>query len=226
MRELYELCGAEPELVFSPYCWRVRLALLHKGLSFVSRPVRFTDKAQLAFSGQPLVPVLRDGEAVVSDSLAIFRYLDQHYPAKPLLGDALSSARLGLIDRLIQHSLPAGLFKALVLRIQAVIDPADHDYFRQSREQKLGLPLEEFADPVAGQALLQQALPPLNTLLATQPYLDGSAPAAVDYLVAGFFFWAWSLGEQPWDGDSPVGAWFQRLLARYEAQQGPVKRAA
>ncbi|WP_137885891.1 glutathione S-transferase N-terminal domain-containing protein [Pseudomonas sp. 2FE] len=226
MRELYELCGAEPELVFSPYCWRVRLALLHKGLSFVSRPLRFTDKAQLAFSGQPLVPVLRDGEAVVSDSLAIFRYLDQRYPAKPLLGDALSSARLGLIDQLIQHSLPAGLFKALVLRIHAVIDPADHAYFRQSREQKLGLPLEEFADPVAGQASLQQALPPLNRLLATQAYLDGSAPAAADYLVAGFFFWAWSLGEQPWDSDSPVGAWFQRLLGQYEAQLGPVKRAA
>lgn len=226
MRELYELCGAEPELVFSPYCWRVRLALLHKGLSFDSRPLRFTDKAQLAFSGQPLVPVLRDGEAVVSDSLAIFRYLDQRYPAKPLLGDALSSARLGLIDQLIQHSLPAGLFKALVLRIHAVIDPADHGYFRQSREQKLGLALEEFADPVAGQTLLQQALKPLNALLATQAYLDGDAPAAVDYLVAGFFFWAWSLGEQPWDSDSPVGEWFQRLLGQYETQLGPVKRAA
>jgi hypothetical protein len=45
-------------------------------------------------------------------------------------------------------------------------------------------------------------------------------------LVAGFFFWAWSLGEQPWDGDSPVGEWFQRLLGQYEAQLGPVKRAA
>lgn len=226
MRELYELCGAEPELVFSPYCWRVRLALLHKGLSFASRPVRFTDKAQLDFSGQPLVPVLRDGETVVSDSLAIFRYLDQCYPAKPLLGDALSSARLELIDQLIRHSLPTGLFKALVLRIHAVIDATDRAYFRETREQYLGMPLEAFADPTTGQAMLLQALQPLNSLLATQPYLDGAEPAATDYLVAGFFFWAWSLGEQPWDGDSPVGEWFQRLLGQYEAQLGPVKRAA
>ena len=44
MRELFELCGADPELVFSPYCWRVRLALAHKGLDWQSRPIRFTDK--------------------------------------------------------------------------------------------------------------------------------------------------------------------------------------
>jgi glutathione S-transferase len=226
MRELYELCGGDPELVFSPYCWRVRLALLHKGLSFDSQPIRFSDKAKLAFSGQPLVPVLRDGEEVVSDSLAIFRYLDQRYPAKPLLGDAMSSARLELIDQLIRHSLPAAMLKGLLLNIHAVIDPADCDYFRQSREHKLGMSLEQFADPVAGQALLQQALRPLDALLATQPYLDGAEPAASDYLVAGFFFWAWSLGEQPWPGDSPVGLWFQRLLSQYEAQLGPVKRAA
>jgi len=226
MLELYELCGAEPELVFSPYCWRVRLALQHKGLSFKSHPLRFSDRGQLAFSGQELMPVLRDGDAVVSDSLAIFRYLDERYPDKPLLGDDLSRARFEFIAQLIQHSLPAGLFKALVLRIYAVIDPADHAYFRQSREQSLGMPLEAFADQDAGQALLQQALQPLNALLASQPYLDGAAPAAVDYMVAGFFFWSWNLGEQPWASDSPVGQWFQRLLSQYETQKGSVKRAA
>lgn len=226
MRELYELCGGDPELVFSPYCWRVRLALLHKGLSFDSQPMRFSDRAKLTFSGQQMVPVLRDGEEVVSDSLAIFRYLDQRYPAKPLLGDAMSSARLELIDQLIRHILPAGMLKGLVLNLHAVLDPADHDYFRESREQRLGMTLEQFADPVAGQAQLQQALRPLEAVLATQPYLDGAEPAASDYLVAGFFFWAWCLGEQPWSGDSAIGVWFQRLLSQYEAQLGPVKRAA
>jgi hypothetical protein len=31
-RTLYDLAGADPDLRFSPYCWRTRLALAHKGL--------------------------------------------------------------------------------------------------------------------------------------------------------------------------------------------------
>ena len=61
MRELFELCGADRELLFSPYCWRVRLALAHKGLDWQSRPIHFTDKEAIAFSGQKLVPVLTSG---------------------------------------------------------------------------------------------------------------------------------------------------------------------
>lgn len=226
MRELYELRGADPELLFSPYCWRVRLALAHKGLDFVSRPVRFSDKPELAFSGQKLVPVLRDGTTTVHDSLAIFRYLDTQYPQHPLLGDTPGESRLRLIDRLIAQDLPPALFRLLVLRIHALIDPADRDYFRQSREKKLGMSLEAFADAQAGQAQLARALQPLNAQLASQPWLDGAEPAATDYLIGGFFFWAWCLGERPWPEDSPVGDWFTRLLTRYEQSHGPVYRAA
>ena len=39
------------------------------------------------FSGQHLVPVLRDGERIVSDSWAIACYLDEAYPDRPMLMD-------------------------------------------------------------------------------------------------------------------------------------------
>ncbi|HEY0236773.1 MAG TPA: glutathione S-transferase family protein, partial [Afipia sp.] len=26
-RQLFELCGSDPARVFSPYCWRIRMAL-------------------------------------------------------------------------------------------------------------------------------------------------------------------------------------------------------
>lgn len=226
MRELYELCGSSPELVFSPYCWRVRLALAHKGLDFVGRPVRFTDKEALAFSGQKLVPVLRDGDTTVHDSLAIFRYLDERYPEPGLLGGAPGESRLRLLDQFVAQDLRPALFRLLALRILECIDPADRDYFRQSREKNLGMSLEAFADRNAGQAQLARALQPLDVLLKGQPWLDGAAPAGADYLIGGFFFWAWTLGEQPWPEDSPVGAWFRRLLAFCEERQGPVQRAA
>ncbi|WP_231876203.1 glutathione S-transferase family protein [Azotobacter vinelandii] len=225
MRELYELRGSSPEVLFSPYCWRVRLALAHKGLDFVSRPVRFTDKEALAFSGQTLVPVLRDGETTVHDSLAIFRYLDERYPQPSLLGGALGESRLRLIDRLIGQDLRPALVRLLLPRVLASIDPPDRDYFRQTREKSLGMSLEAFADRDAGQAQLARALQPLDAMLKGQSWLDGAEPAGADYLIGGFFFWAWTLGEQPWPGDSPTGDWFRRLLAFCEERQGAVRRA-
>lgn len=225
MRELYELCGSSPELVFSPYCWRVRLALAHKELDFVSRPVRFTDKEALAFSGQKLVPVLRDDATTVHDSLAIFRYLDERYPEPSLLGGALGESRLRLLDQFIAQDLRPALVRLLVPRVLACIDPVDRDYFRQSREKSLGMSLEAFADRDAGQAQLARALQPLDAMLKGQPWLDGAAPAGADYLIGGFLFWAWTLGEQPWPEDSPTGDWFRRLLAFCEERQGPVQRA-
>jgi glutathione S-transferase len=226
MRELFELRGADPQLLFSPYCWRVRLALLHKGLDFHSRPLRFTDKQPLACSGQQQVPVLRDGDRVVHDSVAIFRYLDRTYPDKPLLGAGLAESRAALLERVIFHAVRMPLLKVLLPRVFAVIDAADQDYFRSTREKALGATLEAFADPETGAVQLKQALAPLEAWLAEQPYLDGEAPAGSDYLLGGLFFWAWCLGTQPWARDSAVGVWFQRLLNHYETACGPVKRAA
>src|SRR5271154_7506387 len=84
-RQLYDLAGAEPERRFSPYCWRSKMALMHKGLPIDTIPWRFTDKDVIAFSGQGRVPVLLDGDRVVSDSWTIATYLDDAYPDRPSL---------------------------------------------------------------------------------------------------------------------------------------------
>jgi len=44
---LYDLAGAEPDRRFSPFCWRTRLALAHKGLAVETVPWRFSEKALL-----------------------------------------------------------------------------------------------------------------------------------------------------------------------------------
>src|SRR5881394_4497405 len=38
--KLYDLAGAEDDRRFSPYCWRVKMALKHKGLDFETIPWR------------------------------------------------------------------------------------------------------------------------------------------------------------------------------------------
>src|SRR6266446_7829836 len=56
--KLYDLAGAETDRRFSPYCWRARMALAHKGLEVETIPWRFAEKDAIAFSGQGRVPVL------------------------------------------------------------------------------------------------------------------------------------------------------------------------
>ena len=61
--QLYDLTGAEDERRFSPFCWRGKLALAHKGLACDTITWRFTDKEALSFSDQSRVPVMaHDGE--------------------------------------------------------------------------------------------------------------------------------------------------------------------
>jgi glutathione S-transferase len=82
---LYDLAVADPDRRFSPYCWRTKLALAHKGLVAETVPWRFTDKDVIAFSGQGRAPVLVDGDRTVSDSWAIATYLEEAYADRPSL---------------------------------------------------------------------------------------------------------------------------------------------
>lgn len=64
--------------------WRIRLTLLYKKLPWEAIPWRFTEKDAIAFSGQGKVPVIIDGERIVTDSWAIAQYLEEIYPESPL----------------------------------------------------------------------------------------------------------------------------------------------
>jgi glutathione S-transferase len=99
--------GADANRRFSPFCWRIRLALEHKDLPFEGRPWRFTaalerqvlvlqreadapaERAEAAVrvgAGEFVqVPVLVDGERIVADSGRIAAYLEETYPDRPSL---------------------------------------------------------------------------------------------------------------------------------------------
>lgn len=70
---------------FSTNVERVALALAHKGLEVDSVVVESADRSEVVrVSGQELVPVLVDGETVVSDSTAILEHLEERFPDQPL----------------------------------------------------------------------------------------------------------------------------------------------
>src|SRR5882757_9858273 len=75
----------------SPFSWRVLLALEHKGLQFESQLLHFDKQEQqspqmLKMNPRGRVPVLKDGDYVVFESVAILYYLDRKYPEPPLFG--------------------------------------------------------------------------------------------------------------------------------------------
>src|SRR6188768_1777793 len=70
----------------SPFSWRVLLALEHKGLAYNSHLLHLgmqEHKAphMLAINPRGRVPVLKDGDYVVFESLAVLYYLERKYPA-------------------------------------------------------------------------------------------------------------------------------------------------
>jgi maleylacetoacetate isomerase/maleylpyruvate isomerase len=80
--------------------YRVRIALALKGLDYDYQAVHLVRNEQFnesyaAVSAARLVPLLQDGDAVLSQSLAICEYLDETHPEPPLLPrDALGRARV------------------------------------------------------------------------------------------------------------------------------------
>ena len=75
----------------SPYCWRVLLALEHKRLDYRSHALKFDQQEHkapqmLAMNPRGQLPVLRDGDYVVFESVAVLYYLDRKYPEPPIFG--------------------------------------------------------------------------------------------------------------------------------------------
>ncbi|MEC9368466.1 MAG: glutathione S-transferase N-terminal domain-containing protein, partial [Pseudomonadota bacterium] len=83
--KLFDLAGKDDALRFSPFCWRAKMALRHKGLPVEEIPWRFTEKDKIAQSGQGRVPVLVDGETWIHESWKIACHLDERYPDRPAL---------------------------------------------------------------------------------------------------------------------------------------------
>ena len=99
--KLFELVGTDVGRPFSPFCWRTRMALAHKGLSAETIPWCFTEKDAIAPHKSEKVPVLLDGENSVANSWAIANYLEDRYPDRPSLFGGTGRPRHGPDDQLV-----------------------------------------------------------------------------------------------------------------------------
>lgn len=177
----------------SPFSWRTRYALSHKGLDPEVVPTRFADVDRIRrLSGQDLVPIIEDEGRVVHDSWAIACHLEDRFPDRPsLFGGAVGRGAA----RLVNSWSDAVLGRLMRCQIYAdfiwCIDPLDRAYFRRSRESQLGMTLEAYCAE-RNQALpgFLEACAPLERTLSEQAFLAGEAPAYVDYATFSVFQWA------------------------------------
>ena len=216
MIKMYDLAGADKNRRFSPYCWRIRMALAHKRLNVECMPWHFTEKDKIKFSGQERVPVLIDGSNTISDSWEIAKYLESAYPDRPSL--KLDNGEVIFIKFWSETVLHPELLKLLVLDIHDNLNLEDQYYFRESREKMLGKTLEEVvANRQERLPRIQKLLTPLRSTLSKQEYLSGETPGFSDYIVFGAFQWARCVSDfSILNADDIVYKWRDKMLNIYE----------
>jgi len=221
---MHDLAGADPDLRFSPYCWRIRFALAHKGLPVETIPWRFTDTDVIAFSGQARVPVIQDRGKVVFDSWSIAEYLEEAEPSLPIFGGQQGRAHARFINAWADSVLLGGIARFIVRDILDVIDPKDQSYFRTSREARFGMTLEQVqAGREERLAAFRDTLTPIRLVLRKQEWLGGAGPSYADHIVAGTLMWPRCCSRfSLLADDDPITAWFGRMLDSY----GGVGRSA
>ena len=215
---LYDLAGADPDVRFSPYCWRTRFALAHKGLPVETVPWRFTERDAIAFSGQGKVPVIQDDGKVVSDSWAIAEYLDERYPAVR----RCSVARWAVPMRCSSMAGPIRCWSGesrglLCANLIDTIDPKDRDYFRSSREARFGKSLEAVQEGREERlSAFRETLLPIRLVLRRQAWLGGAAPSYADHIVAGTLMWPRCASQFVLlEANDLVQEWHSRVLDLY-----------
>lgn len=216
---MYDLAGAEENRRFSPFCWRARMALAHKGLSVETIPWRFTDQDKLPAGSQGRVPVIVDDGRVVCDSWDIAEYLDAQYPdAPPLFDSPAAKAEARFIRHWVERVIHPAMAQIVTYDIFCHVHEKDKAYFRESREARFGKKLETFGSNLdTDLKVLETALAPFRQTVKEQPFLCGDQPAFADYIVLGAFQWARSISDKRLvSADDPVHAWLQRMVGLFD----------
>jgi glutathione S-transferase len=216
---LYDLAGVETERRFSPFCWRAKMALAHKGLAVETVPWRFTEKDKLPQPNAGRVPVIVDGARVVHDSTAIADYLEEHYPDRPsLFGGETARGLARFVQNWTETVLQPGLIRLVLLDIHRHIGPQDQAYFRGDREKRFGVTLEEFVgDREARLPAFRASLDPLRRTVERQNFVSGNAAAYGDHIVFGAFQWARAISDfEVLAADDAVRVWRGRMLDLYD----------
>lgn len=187
----------------SAYSEKVKLILDYKQIPYqaieVTPGVGQIDLYQM--SGQRKVPVIKDGTDIIPDSTAIALYLDEKYPARPLIPTDPRQKGLCLaLEDWADESLGLQGRKAMIGAFSqhpnfrtALLPTATPDLLKTLVGAVPGDVLSLLGTGVGfgpgdiktATGILKQALESLTLMLTDQPYLIGEEPTLADFAVAG-----------------------------------------
>jgi glutathione S-transferase len=205
----------------SPYVWRIRYALAHKGVPIESVPIGFTDIPKMFGERFKTVPVIEHGDTMLAESWDIAEYLDRAFPRQPALFSSPSeNAMVRLNEAWFAAEILRSMFRIYILDVHNAARPEDRAYFRQSREKMLrGTTLEAYtADRASRLPVLREALRPLRSHLSRSPFMGGDTPNYADYIALGAFHWVASVSTLPLlaANDDAIRAWLDRGFDLYD----------
>jgi len=216
--KFYELCGENSALCFSPFAWRTKMMLLHKGIKFEAIPCAFTDKEPYAESGSKTVPVINDKGRWVSDSFNIAEYLDEAYPNNPLFTNDTSRQQARLLNDWINQNILMKIFRITAVEVWQHLAPKDQEYFRTTREKYVDTSLEALAsDPEKQLEDIRKSLHTVSKLLDHHDWLSGAQPGWLDYMVFGTLMWPHIIAPFAIiDSGHPMHAWWLDMMALFD----------
>lgn len=191
---------------------RVRIGLCLKGIDFEYLPVSLRageqhSESYRAFNPQKNVPVLVDGDAKLSQSLAIFEYLEEKYPAPPLYpASPLERARV----------------RSIALHIACEIQPMNNSRVEKHLRELIGL--DKAALTAWRQHWIAVGLDAVEAQLADGAgrFCHGDSPTVADcFLIpqveksnqSGLDLRRWPIIERVWNSCGALDA-FQRAHPR------------
>lgn len=148
--------------------WRVLMTLEHKQLAYESRVLDMSKREHksaehLAMNPRGKVPVLRDGDFSLYESIGIIAYLEAKYPERPVLGR--TPEETGVIWRTISE---------VVSYLEPALDKVCIPIYRGTAAEQVDA-VRAAAREVADQ------LAPFEKRLAQSAWLVGDSPSAADY---------------------------------------------
>ncbi|KAL0485026.1 glutathione S-transferase zeta class protein [Acrasis kona] len=200
-RILYELVSKEG-YSFSPYVFRSKALLNYKGLEYEPKQLGFVQIHEQVGEVNPKkqVPVLVDGDDIVSDSDNIYNFLEKKYPEP-----SVPKGDLNFKD-LYRYAPPLAMPKLLPL-----LKDEDKDYFRGKTEKAIGKKIEEALQPQVYEQNLKkwrEATDKMSNLISDQSEITYTA-----LQVAGVLHWiSFSIGEEETFGNNKkLEKWFKDL---------------
>ena len=154
--------------------WRVLLTLEHKRLAYESRLLEFSKREHksaehLAMNPRGKVPVLRDGDHSLYESIAIIAYLEAKYPERPVLGR--TPEETGLVWRTVSE---------VMAYLEPALDRVCIPIYR-------GTAVEQVDAVRAAAQDVAKELAPLEARLAGPEWLAGEGPSAADFALVPQF---------------------------------------